>query len=161
MHPFHIPVVFGNIYISFRLRRIYRDEDLEPIEPLLKPGEKLHVPIYHDESICCSNELRRRVWVQEGKMPPRKKGEGRAIHISDFIVEQTGRLSLNEEQCAFNETLPPSQRLTVTDVREIIYPGKNSDGWWNMERLIAQVNYIFCSKLLINYISDKENHPHF
>jgi len=129
-----------NVYSSLAsLRWIYRDEDLEPVEPVLKPGEKLHVPVYHDESTCHSNELRCRVWVQNGKMPLRKKGEGRAIHISDFIVEQAGRIALNEEQQQFNAQLPTDQRLTTTDAPEVIYLGKNSDGWWNMERLIAQV----------------------
>ncbi|KIJ30893.1 hypothetical protein M422DRAFT_267500 [Sphaerobolus stellatus SS14] len=72
-------------------------------------------------------------------MPLRKKGDGRAIHVSDFIVEQTGRLVLNEEQRNFNDNLPVNERLPTTDAREIIYPGKNYDGWWNMESLIAQI----------------------
>jgi len=119
--------------VTSSLRRIYQDEDLEPIEPTLGLGDKLHVSIYHDESICRSNELRCRVWVRNGKMPLRKKGEGCAIHISDFIGEQTGRLVLNEAQCRTNSQLPAGEQLTTTDAREIIYPGKNSDGWWNME----------------------------
>ncbi|KZT23214.1 hypothetical protein NEOLEDRAFT_1069814, partial [Neolentinus lepideus HHB14362 ss-1] len=122
-----------------RLRRTYSDDNLEPIDPILGPGERLHVPLPHDESIVRSNELRRRVWIKDGRMPLRKKGQGRAIHISDFIVEQTGRLCLSEQQLAENAALPPGQRLECTDAREIIYPGKNHEGWWNMERLIAQV----------------------
>lgn len=102
------------------LRHIYRNEDLEPIELTLPAGERIHVPVFHDESICCSNELRRRVWVKNGKMPLLKKVEGRAIQISDFIVEQTGRIALNEEQCLINSQLPPSQRLVSADAREII-----------------------------------------
>ncbi|KIJ46611.1 hypothetical protein M422DRAFT_164849 [Sphaerobolus stellatus SS14] len=131
---------FGSYFdlILISLRRIYKDKDLEPIEPTLAVGEKLHIPVFHDESICRSNDLRRRVWVREGRMPLRKKGEGRAIHISDFIVEQTGRIILNEEQRKLNEQLPVDQRLAVTDARKIIYPGKNSDGWWNMEKLIMK-----------------------
>ncbi|KIJ25471.1 hypothetical protein M422DRAFT_273562, partial [Sphaerobolus stellatus SS14] len=121
------------------LRRTYCDEDLEPIEPTLGCGEKLHVPIFHDESTCHANQQRRRVWVREGKMPLRKKGDRHAIHISDFIVEQTGRLVLNEKQRKFNDNLPVNERLPTTDAREIIYPGKNYDGWWNMESLIAQI----------------------
>ncbi|KAF8578546.1 hypothetical protein K439DRAFT_1648756 [Ramaria rubella] len=107
--------------------------------PTLGPGDRLHVPVYHDESICQSNELQRRVWVQNGRMPLRKKGEGCAIHISDFIVEHTGRIVLNEEQRQINDKLPLHLRLQHMDAWEIIYPGKNNDGWWNMERLIVQV----------------------
>lgn len=75
-------------------------------------------------------------------MPLRKKSEGRAIHISDFIVEQTGRIALSEEQVKENLALPPREQLQHSDAREIIYPGKNHDGWWNMERLVSQVAFI-------------------
>ena len=70
-------------------------------------------------------------------MPLRKKGEGHAIHISDFIVEQTGRIALSERLQQENTDLPVEQHLTHTDAHEIIYPGKNNDGWWNMERFIV------------------------
>ncbi|KAG2743881.1 hypothetical protein P692DRAFT_201722673 [Suillus brevipes Sb2] len=122
-----------------RFRRTYRDEDLEPVEPTLGHGEKLHVPVMHNESIFCANELRRRVYVTKGKMPLRKKGQGRAIHVSDFIVEQTGRLTLSEEQLHRNATLPDGQRLSCTDSREIIYPGKNHDGFWTNDNLMKQI----------------------
>ena len=52
-----------------RLRWTYRDDDLEPIKPNLGPGELLHVPIFHDESIFQVNELPRQVWVHDGRMP--------------------------------------------------------------------------------------------
>ncbi|KIJ25047.1 hypothetical protein M422DRAFT_274056 [Sphaerobolus stellatus SS14] len=97
-----------------------QDEDLEPIEPSLPPGEKLHIPVYHDE----------------------KKREGHAIHISDFIIEQTGCITLNEEQLQFNNQLLPGQKLEFTDAQEIMYPSKNSDGWCNMEKLIVQVKWM-------------------
>ncbi|KAG1747174.1 uncharacterized protein EDB91DRAFT_1079789 [Suillus paluster] len=67
----------------------YQDEDLEPVEPVLAHGEKLHIPIMHDK-----------------KMPLQKKGHGHAIHVSNFIVEQTGRLVLSEAQLHQNATLP-------------------------------------------------------
>ncbi|KAJ2922656.1 hypothetical protein H1R20_g14444, partial [Candolleomyces eurysporus] len=120
------------------LRTKYDDRTLEPIPPVLQPGERLHVPVFQDESIFRSNDLRRRVWVKDGKTPLRKKGQGRAIHVSDFIVEQTGRLKLSQAQIDEQNRLPESQRV-AEDAREIIYPGKNGDGWWNAERLIAQV----------------------
>ncbi|KIJ43225.1 hypothetical protein M422DRAFT_253429 [Sphaerobolus stellatus SS14] len=106
-----------------RYRRFYKDEDLEPVEPQLPNA----------------NDLRRRVYVRDGKMPLRKKGQGRAIHISDFVVEHYGRLKLTDEMLKENEKLPSEQRLTCTDAREIMYPGKNAEGWWNTEHLIAQV----------------------
>ena len=36
--------------------------------------------------------------MKDGKMPLRKKGNGKVIHVSDFITEKTGCLSLTEEQ---------------------------------------------------------------
>lgn len=80
------------------LRAQFSDETLELIPPTLQDGERRHVPIHHDESIFRSNELQQRVWVKDGNMPLRKKGQGKAIHISDFITEETGRLVLSEQQ---------------------------------------------------------------
>ena len=126
------------------LRRKYDDVTLEPIDPILGPGEKLHIPVDHDESIMRPNELRRRVYIKggkNGKMPLRKKGLGKAIHVSGWIVEETGTLSLSDEQRDADLKLPPEERLPTHNAREIIYPGKNADGWWNCERLIEQVSY--------------------
>lgn len=94
----------------------------------------------HDESIFHANDLRRRVYVRDGKMPLRKKGQGRAIHVSDFIVEETGRLTLSPAQIEENSHLPVGERLQFTDAREIIYPGKNHDGFWTNDKLVGQVN---------------------
>ncbi|KIK77418.1 hypothetical protein PAXRUDRAFT_28810 [Paxillus rubicundulus Ve08.2h10] len=47
------------------------------------------------------------------RMPLRKKGQGRAIHISGFIVEQSGWLALSENEQLENEALPADQRLGV------------------------------------------------
>jgi hypothetical protein len=117
---------------------------LEAVAPKLKPGEKLHIPIHQDKSIFRSNELRRRVWSKDGKIPLRKKGQGQSLHVSDFVVEHTGRLCLSEEQIAAQDLLSENERV-VTDAREIILPGKNSDGWWNAERLIEQVIMLWFS----------------
>ena len=82
------------------LQNMYNDKDLEIIQPTLNPGttEQKHIPVHCDESIFRSNELQQRVWVMGGKMPVRKKGQGKAIHVLDFITEKMGRLSLSEEQ---------------------------------------------------------------
>ncbi|KAF8578237.1 hypothetical protein K439DRAFT_1648813 [Ramaria rubella] len=82
---------------------------LKPIEPKLAPGDRLHVPVDHDESICCSNDLWHQVW-------------GCAIHISNFIVERTGHIVLNQEQREINDKLPLRLQLWHTEAWEIIYP---------------------------------------
>lgn len=99
------------------------------------------MPVFHDESIFRSNELRRRVYVCDGKMPLRKKGQGHAIHVSDFIVEETGHLALSRHQLEENTSLPNEQQLQCTDSREIIYPGKNNDGFWTNDKLVEQVSH--------------------
>lgn len=124
------------------MRRTYTDDGLDPVEPNLRDGEKLHVPVFHDETIIRANELRRRVYVRKGRMPLRKKGPGRAIHVSDFIVEQTGRLTLSESQLQENATLPKEKQLRSTDSREVIYPGKNYDGFWTNDKLVEQVSVL-------------------
>jgi len=64
----------------------------------------------------------------------RKKGQGRAIHISDFICETIGRLQLNEEQ-----RLSEIGNKILHEARVIMNPGKNHDGWWTVEKLVEQV----------------------
>jgi len=51
------------LLMGVRLRHTYTDDTLEPVEPQLEPGERLHVPVPHDETIYCSNELHCRVYV--------------------------------------------------------------------------------------------------
>jgi hypothetical protein len=119
----------------------YDDNTLEPIEPELRPGEKLHVLLPHDETVFSVNEYRHRAWLGEGEQPLRKKGNGRAIHISDWICEQYGRLALNKEQLAEHAALPPEEQLKFTDAHQIIYPGKNHDAWWDMEQLMDQIKH--------------------
>ena len=78
----------------------------------------------------------------ESEQPIRKKGQGRAIHVSEFLCETLGRLKLSDEQCAAVGNDFP------TEARAIIYPGKNHDGFWNIEQLVKQVRYE--SNLLCN-----------
>jgi hypothetical protein len=110
------------------------------------------VPIFHDESIFHANDLQRRVYVHEGKMPLRKKGQGRAIHVSDFIVEQSGRLTLSMEQVKENSHRSIGERLQFTDAHEIIYPGKNHDGFWTNDKLVEQVKIRNSDENRVTYI---------
>ncbi|KAI0092204.1 hypothetical protein BDY19DRAFT_928836 [Irpex rosettiformis] len=124
-------------------RTQYEGENLDPISPILYgPGEKRHIAVFQDESIFHVGDLTKRVWVRNGRMPLRKKGQGRAIHVSDFIVEDTGRLCLSPEQIHEQDTLPSEQRLPCYDAREIIYPGKNYDGYWTSEKLLHQLEHV-------------------
>jgi hypothetical protein len=118
----------------------YEDKENEkPIHPNLPPGVKLHIPVSHDESGFHTNDLKKSGWLSESQQVLRKKGRGRLLHVSDFIVEATGKLVLNKEQIVTDNAKPPEERLKVTDARRIIYPGKNADPYWNLSQLMEQV----------------------
>ncbi len=73
---------------------LINNETLELTYPKLGPGEKLHVVINHDKMSVRTNEQRHQVWLAEGQQPLHKKGNDQSIHVSDFILETTGRLAL-------------------------------------------------------------------
>ncbi|KZP15171.1 hypothetical protein FIBSPDRAFT_921259, partial [Athelia psychrophila] len=105
----------------------YDDETMEPVPPKLNPGEREVVMICHDECIFHTNECKRRMWLRDNEQPIKKKGNGHAIHVSDYICETTGHLALTPAQIAAQEALPPNSRLQSYDARKIIYPGKDHD----------------------------------
>ena len=83
------------------------------IPPNLKPGEKeVHV-IAHDEVCFHTNDLSKTEWVAGRDQPLRQKGRGRIIHVSDFILERTGRLSLTESEREAQMKLPSTPGSTV------------------------------------------------
>jgi hypothetical protein len=116
----------------------YDDKTLEPIPPTLAPGEKEHVVLDQDETTIHTNDYPRRMWLKGDQQPLKKKGNGRGIHVSDWICETTGRLALTLEQIAAQADLPEEARLKITDARKIVYPGKNHDAWWDLEQLMTQ-----------------------
>jgi hypothetical protein len=114
---------------------IFEGDEMEiQINPDLQPDEKIHILVTHDETTFHSNDGRNSGWAPDNEQPLRKKGQGRAIHISDFICETIGRLQLNEEQklSEIGNKIPHEARITMN-------PGKNNDGWWTVEKLVEQV----------------------
>jgi hypothetical protein len=55
------------------------------------------------------------MWLKDNQQPPKKKGNGHGVHISDWICETTGQLVLSEEQIARQLQLPPEVQLKATD----------------------------------------------
>src|SRR5882762_12018571 len=92
-----------------------------------------------DECLVNTNDSPRCQWLKSDQQPLKKKGNGRNIHISDWTCENSGWLALNAEQIAVQAALPVEQHLKFTDVRKIIYPGKNHDAWWNLDQLMEQM----------------------
>ncbi|KAI5116463.1 hypothetical protein M0805_006723 [Coniferiporia weirii] len=126
-----------------KLSRRYEEETLAPLPLNLGPGEREHILIVQDESIFHVNDQCQEMWLANGERPLHQKGNGHAIHISDFLCEGsgTGRLSLTESQLAEHSKLPSDQQLQITDVWKVIYPGKNHDKWWDMPQLLTQTKH--------------------
>ncbi|PKK55891.1 hypothetical protein RhiirC2_872144 [Rhizophagus irregularis] len=100
------------------------------INPELMDGERLHIFVTHDETTFQSNDGQKSGWRPKNEQPLRKKGQDRSIHVSDFLTDTIGRLKLNEDD--IDDTIPHEARV-------IINPGKNFDGWWNIDQLIDQI----------------------
>ncbi|CAI2167587.1 3907_t:CDS:1 [Funneliformis geosporum] len=88
----------------------------------LQPDEKIHILITHNKTTFHSNDRRNSGWVPNYEQPLRKKEQGRAIHISDFICETISRLQLNEEQklSEIRNRIPHKTRIMIN-------PKKNYD----------------------------------
>ncbi|KAA1072983.1 hypothetical protein PGTUg99_050072 [Puccinia graminis f. sp. tritici] len=113
-----------------RLSRVYGGENLElaaPVDPEIIGDQKETVFIFHDESTVHTKERPGVAWLLPGTSEIRSKNSGRLIHISDFILESTGRLTSCEDD------------TTPTDAATIIYPGSTGDKWWDMQQLCDQV----------------------
>jgi hypothetical protein len=110
---------------------VFEGEEMDVrIDPELSSGESLHILVTHDESLFHANDGSKSGWCPESEQPLHKKGQGRAIHVSEFLCETLGRLKLTET--AVDDDFP-------TEARVIIHPGKNHDGYWNVEQLVKQV----------------------
>jgi hypothetical protein len=117
----------------------YDDKSLARIPPKLDTGEKEHVLITQDECIFHVNESRRRAWLLEHEQSIKKKGNGCSIHVSYFICETIGFLTLSTAQIEEQMKLPPQSHLHSFTARHIIYPGKNHDAWWDLKQLVENV----------------------
>jgi hypothetical protein len=92
-----------------------------------------------DETVFHTNEYRRRTWLARDQQPIRKKGNGRVIHVSDFISETIGRIKLSDDQISDQLRLPAEARLAAFEARKITYPGKGFDAWWDLTQLTEQI----------------------
>ena len=119
----------------------YDEETLDCISPMLPPGKREHVLVFQDESIFHTNEYRQREWLAGDQHAIWKKGNGRVVHVSDFISKTIGQIKLSEDQIAQQLTLPDNDRLPVFEARKITYPRKGFDTWWDLSQLINQLRH--------------------
>lgn len=98
----------------YRFAHTYSGPNMDIITPpTLKPGEKIHYCICHDETCIHAGDQCKCIWQREGEQPLRDKSRGRISHCSDFIIEHCGRLVLSAEEITKQmalpeEPLPPS-----------------------------------------------------
>ena len=97
----------------------FDDETLEPIPPILGSDEKEIILVTHDECIFYSYDGKRGVWVRNGELPLKKKGNGRCIMVSEFLTEIGGRLHLSQDQTANNPDVPNEAR-TISNQEKIM-----------------------------------------
>lgn len=55
-------------------------------QPDLPAGEKLCIPVTHDECTCNANDGPHHQWIRGDEQPIRKKSRGQDLHISNFIT---------------------------------------------------------------------------
>ena len=108
---------------KFERRMIkYSGDDLNTVElPSLGAGERQCILIVHDESVVHANDANLTVWLEGGRKDLRPKSNGSSIMVSGFADELHG-LIVDADGKSY----------------ELLKPGKNRDGWWTNEMLVAQ-----------------------
>ncbi|CAG8624712.1 23268_t:CDS:2 [Cetraspora pellucida] len=76
----------------------YEGSIMEPIPPVLGVGERELILVTHDKCSFCANDGKKEIWMHDEKMPLRKKGNGKSIMVSEFLLEVCERLQLSEEE---------------------------------------------------------------
>lgn len=104
-------------------------EQLEPLLPKIaddsnaemiwnvQENQSKHVLVVHDESVFYANDGRRMIWKEAFESILRKKSLGSSIMVSEFLCECHGPMK---------------------NVRKIIKPGKNRDGYWTGADVVQQ-----------------------
>ena len=124
-------------------RRVYVGDDMDVV---ILPEDKSQPEIriaFHDESIWYANDIEDTYYGRVGDQELPKKGQGRCVHVSDFLTEECGFLDLEQhlplgklDELRRMEQLPENLKSRV-----VIHPGKNHDGWWDCKQLLAQTSH--------------------
>jgi hypothetical protein len=140
-------------------RRIATITDSNIIPPILQPNEKELVLVVHDECTFAAHDDRKLIWVEDGRPPLRPKGDGHVIMVSQFLCACHGSLTISHEEAR-------ALGWDFTTAGEIIYPGKNKDGYWDNQDLVNQLqtkaiplfNYLHPNKTAIFAFDNSQNH---
>ena len=100
----------------------YKGEEMDTIPPILRPEERELILITHDKCIFYTNDGKKKIWIPDGEMLLRKKGNEKSIMVSEFLSEACGQLKLSEEEATRNPNIP-------TEARCYLLPDKNQEGY--------------------------------
>jgi hypothetical protein len=117
----------------------YDDKTLEPLlnDTIESGAAKQYILVTHDESTFYSNDGRRHGWAPRGEQPLRKKGRGRGLMVSDFLLETVGRLLLPEEMhAALQDPTFPQEACEIFE-----FGGEK--GYWTGENVVKQVSQAY------------------
>ncbi|EFP88340.2 uncharacterized protein PGTG_14424 [Puccinia graminis f. sp. tritici CRL 75-36-700-3] len=141
-------------YTMYRKRsRMYNTETFQQssrVDPEVLGSMKETIFVFHDESTIHAKERPKSSWLLPGTTEIllefslkfhqiRSKNTGRLIHISDFILETSGRLELSDIEFQSSQHDGGTKPVSA-DAATVIYPGSNGDPWWDMEQLCEQVS---------------------
>ncbi len=96
----------------------YKEEEMDAISLVLRPEERELILITYDECIFYTNDGKKKIWIPDGEMLLRKKGNEKSIMVSEFLLEACGWLKLSEEEATRNPNIP-------TEACCYLLPGKN------------------------------------
>jgi hypothetical protein len=101
-------------------------DDLEEVVDLINQTGKRLVVWFHDESVFYAHDRRPSQWVADGASPtPYAKGEGASMMVTDFVSADYGWLRSKDG---------------LVSARVIFRPGKNRDGYFTNEEILAQLS---------------------
>ncbi|CAG8605333.1 1216_t:CDS:2 [Cetraspora pellucida] len=112
----------------------YDDQDLTKlVKKSILPEKKKHCVITYNKTTLAANDDEKTGWGPKGEHKLHQKGQGRCIHISEFLCEPLGQVHLTEEQHA---AYPEISKYYIMKLLEI---GVNYEGYWNVQLLAKQL----------------------
>src|SRR6266498_1216446 len=97
-------------------------DEMIQINSEISANQQLHILITYDECLFYANDDCPIIWAPLEEPLFRKKGQGKSIMVSDFLLETVGRLKLTSEQSLSNPNIP-------NEACKYLRPGKNEEGW--------------------------------
>ncbi|CAB4413665.1 unnamed protein product [Rhizophagus irregularis] len=81
-----------------QLISIFERNNMKQKDPILSNGKKFHIFVIYDECFFYANNDCPIIWTSLDELLFHKKGQGKSIIVSDFLLEIIGCLKLIDEQ---------------------------------------------------------------